>query len=47
MTPRKIGKHLDEKTKNNRIAGLRQTKVTYKEILDLLKKEKVKISLSA
>ena len=31
----------------NRIAGLRQTRMTYEEFIDLLKKENVKTSLSA
>ena len=44
--PRYNGKPLDENTKN-RIAGLRLTKMTYKQILDLSKKENVITSLSA
>jgi len=46
MSPRKVRRHLDEKLKN-RIAGLRQSNLTYKRIFEILKKEKVETSLSA
>ena len=39
MTPRKKRKHLDENTKN-RIAGLRQSNLIYKDILKHLQKKK-------
>ena len=46
MSPKKVRPHLSEDIKN-RIAGLRQSNLSYKQIFDILKKENVKTSLSA
>ena len=46
MSPKKVTPHLSEDIKN-RIAGLRQSNLSYKQIFDILKKENVKTSLSA
>ena len=44
--PEMVRSHLGEDIKN-RIAGLRQSKLTYKQIFDILRKENVTTSLSA